>query len=179
MIMKKIVLLFLALLPVFVYAQKIDKSIIDDFTGSKVIYTSWETLNTGNFMDANNHMFFRFRYENNTIYFHLKWITRDILSVDKGAKIIFKFNNDSLCTLHSLSYTISERGGGSIGLSMSALWGLDLIYVGDEMNSFLMDHFVTKFRIYTNSGYVDIDIKEGNAVKINKAYSLLEDEIKK
>lgn len=39
--MKKITLLLIALLPILCFAQKIESK-IDDFTGEKVITTSWE-----------------------------------------------------------------------------------------------------------------------------------------
>jgi hypothetical protein len=170
-------MVFMTFVASTVFSQKISKNIVDDFTGGKVIYTSWETLNMGNF--GTNHLFFRFRYENNMVYFHLKWITDGVTSVNKDANIIFKFNNDSICTLHSLSYTLAERGGGAVGISMSAMMGLDLIYVGNEMNLFLTDHYVSKIRIYTTDGYVDMNIKEGNAMKINTAYKLLMEAMKK
>ena len=155
------------------FGQSITKNITDDFTGGKVIYTSWETLNTGNIINGTNHLFFRFRYENNMVYFHLKWITNDVTSIDKGAKLIFKFNNDSLSTLYSLAYTLSERGGGAVNMSMSALQGIDGIYIGNDMRKFMTNDYPVKMRIYTTSGYVDMKLDKSNAEKIKKAYLLL------
>ena len=50
--MKKITLLLIALLPILCFAQKIESK-IDDFTGEKVITTSWEKIYSGG-MTGNN-----------------------------------------------------------------------------------------------------------------------------
>ena len=44
--MKKILLLILATMPLFCFAQKVDTK-IDDFTGEKVVTTSWEKIYSG------------------------------------------------------------------------------------------------------------------------------------
>ena len=172
---KNLLIVFMFSIALVGFGQRITKNVTDDFTGGKVIYTSWETLSLGNIITGTNHLFFRFRYENNMVYFHLKWITGDVTSIDKGAKLIFKFNNDSLSTLYSLAYTLSgsTRIGGIINRSIPDNQIIDGIYIGDDMRKFMTNDYPVKMRIYTTSGYVDMKLDKSDAEKIKKAYLLL------
>lgn len=177
--MRNFLITLFVLFPIFAFGQKIDKSEVDDFTGNKVIYTSWEKIKGGNGLTGKNNLMFMLRYENGKQYFHLKWVTAEVTSISDGAKLMFKFNDDSVATLNTTSFVISSKGDGVTGLSMSAIEGIHAIYVGDDISKFGGTAIATKVRIYTSSGYVDIDLKDKDAAKINKAYELLNFEIKK
>jgi len=161
------------------FGQKIEKSQIDNFTGEKVVYTSWERIKMGKGATGENNLLFMFRHENNTNYLHLKWITAEILSVLDDARIMFKFNDNSIITLNSIYSVVASRGGGVNGLSWSNAIGLEAIYKGSEIGGFAKQLVVTQMRIYTTKGYVDIDLNDKDAQKINRAFQLLLSEVKK
>lgn len=171
--MKKLLLVLLVLLPIVLNAQKIEKNEIDDFTGAKTVYTNWEKFKTGNGITGRNNLMFRFTSIDGVEAFHLKWVTTEMLSIREGAKLMFKMSDDSVITLLSRTYSIAAKGDGVTGLSMSGILGINCIYSGGDIKLFAGDNFLTKLRIYTNDGYEDIDIKEKDALKINKAYNLM------
>jgi hypothetical protein len=184
--MKKLILLTALLFPFLMSsAQKIEKSIIDDFTGNKVIYTSWEKIKSNN-ITGRNQLLARFRYENNLQYFELKWITGESLgnqsgrfSVADDAKLLLKLSNGEVVTLKSIEYSIAQKGLGTTGLSFSALYGMHLKYIGDDISKLSGKEYVTKVRIYTTDGYVDIELKEKDSKKINELYAIFITEIEK
>lgn len=173
--MKRI--LSLALLSLFITvasAQKIESSIIDDFTGGKVIYTSWEKIRA---TSGKNNIYVRFRYENKTQFLHFKWITNEKTAIDEDAKIIFKLSNDNTVALNSLYSSRSKDGDGAIGFWMSGLEGIENTYVGNFSDFAQNEFFGTKIRIYARKGYTDLDLKEKEAKKLNEIYMLLLKEI--
>lgn len=177
--MKNLLIVLMLLFPVLAFSQKIEKSEIDDFTGNKVVYTSWEKIKGGNAMTGRNNLMFMLRYENGTKYFHLKWITAEVASISDGAKLMFKLSDDSVVTLNSISYVLSGKGEGVTGLSWSGILGIHAIYKGDDISKFAGNAIASKVRIYTSDGYIDIDLKDKDAAKINKAYALLTSESEK
>ena len=98
-----------------------------------------------------------------------------MLSIREGAKLMFKMSDNSVITLNSLSHAIAAKGDGVTGLSMSGILGISCIYNGSDIDAFAKDTYLTKLRIYTTDGYVDIDIKEKDAQKINRAYKLMKE----
>ncbi|PXV61245.1 hypothetical protein CLV62_12578 [Dysgonomonas alginatilytica] len=177
--MKNLFIVLFLLFPILAFSQKIEKNEVDDFTGNKVIYTSWEKIKGGNVLTGRDNLMFMLRYENGTTYLHLKWITVEITSISNDAKLMFKFNDDSVATLNSISHVLSGKGEGVTGLSWSAIMGIHAMYKGDDIIKFSGDAVATKVRVYSTDGYVDIDIKDKDGAKINKAYSLLTAAIKK
>lgn len=171
--MKKILLLLLLTIPLLSFSQKIEKNEIDEFTGKKTVYTNWGKFKTGNGLTGQNNLMFRFTSLDGVEAFHLKWVTASMLSISEGAKLMFKMSDDSVITLESLNYAIASKGDGVTGLSMSAILGVSCIYYGADIKMFSGDSYLTKLRIYTTNGYVDIDIKEKDALKINKAYKMM------
>jgi len=179
--MKKVV--FIAIMAVFtsfsVFSQKIESSKVDDFTGKKVIYTSKEKITSESMTNFKQTMF-QFRYENETMFLHLFWQCREIMSVTDGSNIIFKMTDDSNITLKSIGNVIAEKGVASTkSVQIAGLWGLALKYTGEDLNRFSEDIYVKKFRIYTTKGYVDFDVKEKDAQKLKELFSILIEEIKK
>jgi hypothetical protein len=151
---------------------------IDDFTGEKVIFTSKEKITNETFTKSTQTLFM-FRFENNIQFLHLFWQSRNIISVDQDAKILFKMSNGNLLTLYNTSYTLSEKGIASTALVKPAgIDGIELIYSGDDLKKMAIES-VIKFRIFTNSGYVDFEVKEKDALNLKKLYKLFIQEIEK
>lgn len=171
--MKKILLIVFAITPLLAFSQKIDKCEIDDFTGKKTVYTSWTKIKMGNAMSGRNNLMFRLSSVDDKIRFHIKWITVDVTSIREDAELMFKLNDDEVLTLNAASYAIAGKGEGVTGLSWSAIVGISATYKGADISKFGDDTYVSKLRIYTSDGYEDIDIKEKDAKKINKAYAIM------
>lgn len=178
--MKKYLLIsILALFTLALQAQKIEKNEIDDFTGDKKIMTNWERLNMGNGITGKNHLYFRLLSNDGDCRLDLKWVTADRLRVDDDSKMLILQKDKSITEVRSLGDARAEKGGGSINIQMTAIEGIWLTYIGDF--NFLSDDTnpVTKLRISTSEGYVDIELKDKNAKKLNKAYKLIEQELAK
>lgn len=160
-------------------AQKIEKNEIDDFTGDRLIETKWDRLNMGNGITGKNHLYFKIVNINKEEGLALKWVTDEYFEVESESTLLLLQKDKTVEELLSVGNSYAEKGGGATGLQMSAILGLTLIYSGDL--SFLEDdnNPVTKLRIDTNKGYVDINIKDTNAKKLNKAYKLVKQELNK
>ncbi|MDO9154999.1 MAG: hypothetical protein Q7U47_15040 [Paludibacter sp.] len=169
--MKKLILMSLVLLCSTVYAQKIVENEVDDFTKKSIKRTSWEKL----FYEMKGTIYFRISKIDSNCYFEIKLMNGSVFSVDEGPKIMFKLSNDSIYTLNNLKYTITNIGEGSIGLNGSGAQGIFLSCVSLTDNKFndLLDEKVTKIRIYTNSGYLEYDIKPKFAITISNAINLI------
>ena len=172
--MKKIIIAFLMLLPLMAYSQKIEKNEVDEFTKKKVISTNWEKLKNGNSLTGENYLYFKVTSINEALAFHLKWITNEMLSITEGSELMFKLSNDSIISLSALDSKIAGKGEGSPGFLMSGILGINNIYTGSDILSLAGDAITTKLRIYTTGGYVDLEIKESDAKKINKAFKLIQ-----
>lgn len=170
--MKKTVLLLLVFLPLTGFTQKIEKNEKDDFTGSRIVYTNWERLHWGMKAGKGKQILTKFGHEADKSFFMLNWISDKVLSVDAKAPLLFKMDNGDIHTLYNDAYKIAGRGGATI----NPLWGsadavgLSLIYNGDL--TFLGKGVVTKIRITTNGGYVDIDLQMKESEKLQKQYTI-------
>jgi len=158
---RKIILLFV-FLPVFCFAQKIDKCYTDDFTGKKTVITTWESI----LPSLTSVVQFRFRYEGDKAYFELVYRNGINDSVDKGNAIEFK-TKDSINQLSNDKYTIIISSQNPIEI---------LRYCGD-MN-FFTDSKIEKIRIHFNNGYDGFDLKPNKALLIAKSYKIFTDAIK-
>lgn len=176
--MKKIVLLvWLVALSTISYSQGISKSETDDFTGSKVIYTTWDQLNASG-LSCKNVLLFKFRLENETQYFHLNWIFDKVVAVPEGEKVMFKLKDGTLIKFYNISHVISSKGGGSTNVTCKDSYGVSLILKNEDLSVFANEsNPIEKVRIYTTDGYVDIDIKEKYAAKVTALYELFINEV--
>lgn len=178
--MKKIVIILtLSLLPFFASAQSIESGGIDEFTGKPVIYTSWTGLDTKRAAYLPNYSFnvsFMLRYENEKVFFHLKWYS-SINSIDKDSAFSFMLSDNSIINLRATSnfnadvdvYTTLDRSH-----SKNILYA---VYEGD-MIALMGDNLITKLRIDTPYGARVYELDKKNAQKISKAYKLIINEIK-
>lgn len=89
--MKKILLLILATMPLFCFAQKVDTK-IDDFTGEKVVTTSWEKIYSGG-ATGKNQTRIRFRHEGGVDLIEFRVFTDCATSCNKGQEMLLKTND--------------------------------------------------------------------------------------
>jgi len=159
------------------YAQKIEKNEIDDFTGERVVYTNWERLHWG-VRVLGKQILTRFGFENGSGVFLLNWVCETVLAVREDDKILFKLDNGEVHELVSNSYEIAAPGAATVNM----LWGstnsigLSLLYKGDL--SFFGKGIVTKIRVNTTDGYIDIDLKKKEGEKLRKQYNVFSAAIK-
>jgi hypothetical protein len=177
--MKKVILLAVMTMCMLIsgFSQGISRSETDDFTGEKVITTTWDQLNSSG-LSCKNILLFKFRLENDIQFFHLNWISDKIVGISEDATIMFKLLDGKIVKFTNLSTTIASKGGGSTNITCNDKYGVSLILKCDDL-SLLGDESnpVEKVRIYTNDGYVDIDIKDKYAKKVPSLYEIFIDEV--
>jgi hypothetical protein len=174
--MKKILLSFAV---IFLYsasfAQSIKESFIDDFTGNKVIKTSWVSV-----MSYMTDSYIRLTQINTSTIIDFKLCIGGVFSIKEGAELMFKMDNEKIAKFRCLEYAITSMGGGSVGLFGSQAQGLMARYVPADSTSLplLSTNNVKKIRIYTTDGYVDQNVSEGESNSIREAFFILNEEYK-
>ncbi|PHS64864.1 MAG: hypothetical protein COB12_07240 [Flavobacterium sp.] len=161
--MKNIFLLLTIISSVSLFAQKITKNEIDEFTGDKIKETNWTTLNNkGSF-----YTYARFRKINDNYYLDFKALIGRVISIDEGENIFLKLENGEILKLYNVKYEISGKGRGSIGLSGSSMMG---IFIHCRLTSAqlesLKEFVIIKSRLLTTDNYIEADVKsrQGNNV---------------
>lgn len=155
-----------------ILGQEIAENKIDEFTKDSVKRTSYEALNNSSNFTAS----FRISKINGTEYFDLKiMLGGSVFSIGKGQKLMFKLYNDSIVELSNIEYSLSRKGCGAKGFIGSAAEGVKTSYLlGKNEHAIFAEHKIIKLRVYTTNGYVENDIKEKNALTLQKALKLIE-----
>lgn len=163
--MKKLLLLLILILPVFCMGQSVESK-VDDFTGEKVITTSWEKIHTGG-LTGKNQTRIRFRHENNKDFIEFRLFTDCVTSCNKGDEVLIKTNN-GLVRLSNSAYTLSKPGDWAPS-AINSKQGIYLICYGDMTK--LKDCKAEKIRFYLTDGYRDIELKEKDSEMLSKLYN--------
>lgn len=164
--MKKILLFILAIMPLICFAQKVDTK-IDDFTGEKVVTTSWEKIYSGG-ATGKNQTRIRFRHEGGTDFIEFRVFTDCVASCDKRKEILLKTNN-GIIKVYNLEYTLTKPGDWNPNRINNKL-GIYLTCSGSELNK-LLNESVSKIRITLSDGYRDIVLKEKDSSKLQSLYN--------
>ena len=164
--MKRNLLFILALLPIICFAQKVNTQ-IDDFTGEKVITTSWEKIFSGG-ATGKKQSRIRFRHEGGTDFIEFRIFTDCVASCDKGKEILLKTDND-IIKVYNLAYTLSKPGDWN-PKGINNKLGIYLVCSSSELDK-LSNESVTKIRISLSDGYRDIALKEKESLKIQELYN--------
>lgn len=164
--MKRNLLFILALLPIICFAQKVNTQ-IDDFTGEKVITTSWEKIFSGG-ATGKNQTRIRFRHEGGTDFIEFRIFTDCVASCDKGKEILLKTDND-IIKVYNLAYTLTKPGDWN-PKGINNKLGIYLVCSSSELDK-LSNESVTKIRISLSDGYRDIALKEKESLKIQELYN--------
>lgn len=176
--MEKLFISFFALLlSVNIMAQSI-KVENDKFRKTNIVYTSYESMTSVGAIAATlgKKISYRFGKEASDPFMEIKWIRNGVYSINEGDVLTFLDNSGNTYTFYSKEYAISEKGGGSTGLSYSALLGITFYVYGDM--SVFNNTTMTAVRIYTNYEYLDFEINKKNAKKLSKTYSLFKEALK-
>lgn len=139
------------------------------------VYTSFEKISSESVMMVSpigKNIWLRFAHDHGLDFAQLRWCSKEVLSVDSDADIVFLDKDGNTYNFKNKDYTLSTPGGGAVVAFGMNLLGVELTLIGNC--SVFKDKTMTAIRIYTNDGYYDFDIKEKNAKKLIKTYSLFE-----
>jgi hypothetical protein len=167
--------LIFILFPISVFSQTIAERHVDEFTGHRILSTSWEWLSYGG---SSATIYFRIKGVNNEAYLDVKYgITSGmygkIFSISKGDPFMLKLDNDTVITLEAIEGQVACKGCGVPGYIGSAGYGTWTKYRLDFKDiHFLMKHDVLKTRMYTNSGYVNQAVNRKRTSYIKNALKL-------
>ncbi len=170
----KLSIIIITLIFIFQYtakSQTFTKNEVDEFTGAKVVETSWEKFNK----QGPSITYFRFRKIDSEIILELKGIFYiGVFIVNKDDPFMLKLENDKMITLLNKHYVISSIGDGAISFFGSEAMGIDLSFVVSPQDiDLLMQNHIIKFRLYTSSGYVEQEIKAKFYDKFKRALMLI------
>lgn len=151
-------------------SQTIAEESIDEFTGSSIKRSSWETFNQS--MKFIGH--FRISKIDSIFYFDLKMMRGDkVFSISEGSDLMFKLDNNEIVTVKALTTEITCTGCGAIGFNGSTGQGIQISYLlSSDQLKLLKEHKVVKVRVYTTDGYLEDEIKEKFIDRISKACAL-------
>ena len=160
--MKRIILLFL-LIPSLLSAAKIECDEIDEFTGKRTMYTSWEGC-------YKNYIHFRFRLQNGIQWLDFKFIPDKAIVIGSDDNLLLKSTSGEIATFKPIDIFSGGVGDGAVGLNGSGMFGISATYRGDL--SFFKDNITRLIRINSVGGYFDREISEKEGKKIIKLYNL-------
>lgn len=171
--MKKFFLIIsFSLLSILAFGQKIEKDVVDDFTGERVIKTTLERINVGNAITSKGFLYFFIAYDKYGPVIQFQLLTGDeVFSVNEGDKLLFKMKSGKIIEFNSLADNDVTIGGGGKA-NNAAINGITLQYGGD-FSIFKTDDYVEKIRFENSNRPFDITLKQKNAEKINNAYQLI------
>jgi hypothetical protein len=141
------------------------KNTIDEFKGYRV----QETEAVGiiiNFTTASS-----IAFQQIDSFYYMKFVRTlgEVLSVDSGAEFLIKLDNDSIITLNNLEYTISESNVVNLGTTNYVNRYIELSYpISESQLKMLLQNIIVKYRFYTNSGYIEDEIKKKKDAEIDK-----------
>lgn len=153
-------------------AQKISENYIDDFTKNHIKRTDWEALTFE--MKAVTH--YRLSKIDDQYFFQLKIMLGDVFfSINENEELMLKLSNEEIVTLKNLKYTTTCVGCGSTGFNGSKAQGIYVSYnLSNENFQSLKENKVSKIRISTSKGLIDLDIKVKKADTLIEVLKLIE-----
>lgn len=161
--LKYILLILAVLIPLTASAKRIEKNEVDEFTGYRTVYTSWESL-------CGKEIHIRFRQQNNRQFLDFKMFYNGAIVIGEGDKLMFKSTTDNIGKFSSVRTYHGESGAGAVNIMGSGAWGIYASYEGDL--SYFADNIIRLLRIYTVDSYIDEKINEGGGKSICELYGI-------
>lgn len=152
--------ILLLCLPLFAASQKIVEDRQDEFKNFHVKRTNWEKQVE---KMSGPVSFIRISKIDTVtcIDFRTALAPGNVFSVSKGAEFILKLADNSIVTLKAFESVVSSKGGGSIGMAASTWYGAEIRFIPTkEQIEQLKNSPVIKYRLYTNDGYDEQDVRE-------------------
>lgn len=155
--------ILLSFFVVKINAQKVN-TIIDDFTGEKVVTTDYLKIYQGG-GTGKNQTRIRFRHENEKDYIEYRIFTDDVTSSCKaGQKLLIKTDNGIVETTN-VDNVVALPGAWS-AKPINDKYGIYIIC--SFSTSELQGKAIQKIRINLADGYIDLDIKDKDSAKIQQ-----------
>ena len=155
---KKAILLML-LASTSLFSQEIEKSEIDEFTGSKVIVTSWEPLSRDK-----TYSFYRLRQIDDVLIIDWSFVSLSrfkVFTVDAGENLMFLQANGNVIKMNVSDFVVSSVGGGSHNVMGSAMEGVRIPFIlTNDIIDTIKQSPIVKYRIYTDAGFKEYEVKE-------------------
>lgn len=168
--MKKTILLLAALAISFASnAMKIVQDEIDEFTGNRILTTSWESVDKGN-------IHIRFRLQNNMEFLDFKLIYNKAIVIGDGDQLMFKSTADSIVSFRAIKTAFGSKGAGAVGLAGSGAWGVSATYSGDL--SWFGHNSARLLRVYETDVYIDKEISNNDGKNLMQLYELFSSSLK-
>ncbi len=140
---------------------KYSKNETDKFTKKEILITKPTTLWSA-LMSA---MAFKAIKINNFKYLQMKYATTSIFSVNKGSKLMFLLNNDSIVKL----ITPESKTANYKTSKYATIWSASINYELSEADyEILLNGIVKSIRFYTPKGYIEKQIKPNRSKNFYK-----------
>lgn len=164
---KSLLILFSLMICLTSIAQKVDVT-TDDFTGEKIVKTSWEKIYTGG-ATGKNQTRIQFKEEGGNQYVLFRVFTDRVVSIDKDAVVLFKTPN-GLIKATVTKHFIADPGAWSPNPINNKLG----IYFCASVDLSLFDAQIEKIRIPLSDGNLDLEIKQKESKKILEMVNLVQ-----
>lgn len=167
--MKRLITLIVCfiLLPLTHFGQSsiFSEEKVDDMTGQIVRNTNWISLKK----EMVKMYYSRLCQIDSIVFFDLKVSTGNVVSIDKDAKFILKFSDNSTMILYNYQYLISSAGQGAIGLLGAQAQGINPKFVLTKKQlETLAQKDIVKIRLYLEKGYIETKINKSKAQELKK-----------
>lgn len=166
--MKILTIIALVFIATTTRAQEVKNS-VDEFTGTEIKKTEWRYIKQG--FGISMAVSFRKINGKKLLFAAITVGVNDYFSIHKGAELMLKTDSGKVVRLIALEGQIASRGGAYIDqFAGSEAVGVTMIYeLKEDDIDILSLEKVIKFRLYTNTGYYDEDIKDKKAIIILNA----------
>ena len=183
---KYCLLIFLFIVPLFFYAQKLEENRIDPVTNLLVKRTSWERFTQGG--DFNS--YFRVSQVDSSYFFEIRIILTSYkaFSVKTGQELVFTLSNGETVTLTNFKTTTTCQGCGAVTIAGSQVPGIEVSYNlnKEQLEKLKFNVLLTKeqyekhlkkviehIKINTDSGIIEHSLSEFSFLQMRRAIRLV------
>lgn len=144
------------------YSQecKYDKNEVDEFTKNKILETKFEWLG--------NNFGYNFKKINDSKFLRIEIHHSKVFSIRDGSKLMFLTEKEEPITILFPKYEISKVS------SASNYYVVQYLNLSEELLSRFKNEKISKARIYTTDGYLEIDIKDKRSIKFKELLKCIE-----
>jgi hypothetical protein len=147
---------------------------IDDMTGQRIKRSKSISLTNylGSVLKLSAHLQVASLQVNNQRFLKFKLNDSSIFSMDAGAKILIKCQNEKIYELINLQYLIAD---GTYVSQYSSNWSAEITTsIDQDVLKELSSCIVTKIRFYLNKGYLDIEVSPSLSTNLQSVLKCIE-----
>lgn len=147
---------------------------IDDMTGQRIKHSKWISLTNllGSVLKSTPHLQVASRQVDDQRFLKFRLNYSSIFSMDAGAKILIKCQNEKIYELINLQYVIAD----GVALSQySSTWSAEIkTSVNQDVLKELSSCVVNKIRLYLSKGYLDIEVSPAYNTNLQSVLKCIE-----